>query len=132
MSSRKQTPDLLSQLMDGESYPDEFPKNRQAIAAPPTVRSVSIPRKQSDKNTRQPSATKLKGWNTQVASFQNLHGWRLRYIDGKEVKDWSRSMLIHQYLAYMGENGWELTSATSGQALFGLSDTYQLFFQKPS
>jgi hypothetical protein len=66
-----------------------------------------------------------------VVSFQEYKGWRPRYLDGKAIKDWTEGPLMHEYIASMGEQGWELATACSGDKLFGRSDKYQLYFKRP-
>jgi hypothetical protein len=70
-------------------------------------------------------------WEYRTASFQEHQGWRLRFIDGAEVKDWTGAPLLHEYLRLMGEEGWELAGAASGESLYGSMDKYQLFFARP-
>ncbi len=67
-----------------------------------------------------------------MASFQQYHGCRLRFIDGVEYNNWERAPLMHEYLAQMAQEGWELAAACAGERLFGVNDKHQLFFRRPA
>ncbi len=70
----------------------------------------------------------------QVWATQNdfeYKGWRLRYIDGKEVKDWFAGPRLHEYSDLPAGEGWQVAAACSGQAMFGHADKYQVFFKHP-
>jgi len=136
MSERKQTPDILSEILGGE-------------AASPSAGDIEVIRPQPAKppaapqrpaQSRRPAPAKsaastprsAKGWQLQVASFQERNGWRLRYVDGKEVAGWLSSPLLHEYIALQAAQGWQVAAACSGQPMFGLADKYQVFLQRPS
>jgi hypothetical protein len=38
--------------------------------------------------------------------------------------------VIHDYVNQLGEEGWELISASAGQSLYGLTDRHQLYFKR--
>jgi hypothetical protein len=42
--------------------------------------------------------------------FRDYGGFRPRYVNGEEVKQWKWAPLIHEYLNHLGEQGWELVS----------------------
>jgi hypothetical protein len=139
MSERKQTPDILAAILDGEA-PSEADFDAQALAraTPPprvktqTKRAATV--KATDKEKPAPTAKRPAvapaHWTYQVLSFQENHGWRLRFIDGREVRNWSEASTLAEMLAQMGEAGWELVSACSGEPMFGRADKYQLFFKR--
>ena len=52
-------------------------------------------------------------WEYAIVTFQDYKGWRPRYINGHELKDWMSGPLIHEYLADMGEEAWELAAASA-------------------
>ena len=125
MSDRKQTPDILAEMLGGET-PTEPP------APPPTPKAAkraAKPRKASSKDKRQ--SAKPMAWEYSVVSFQEYRGWRPRYVNGSELFDWMEGPLLHDYLAQMGAEGWELATASSGERLYGLSDKHQLYFKRP-
>lgn len=139
MSERKQTPDILAAILNGEA-PAEADFDAQALArATPPPRIKSQPKRAAAEKPAQPDKpaaavkprTPVTGhWTYQVLSFQENHGWRLRFIDGKEVKDWQEAATLAEMLAQMVEQGWELVSACAGEAMFGRADKYQLFFKR--
>jgi hypothetical protein len=125
MAERKQTPDILAEILSGA--PSEAPQPvRAATKTPPRAKKAAAPA-----TTKAPRAAKGR-WEYRVASFQHYHGCRLRYVDGVEAAHWERAPLLHEYLRQMAEQGWELVSACAGERLFGLNDKQQLFFKRMS
>jgi hypothetical protein len=139
MSERKQTPDVLAAILNGEA-PLQADFDAQALARatpPPRIKTQSkrTTPESSTKTEKSTQATKprpgaVAHWAYQVISFQDNRGWHVRFIDGKEVKNWTEAATLNEMLAQMGEDGWELVSACSGEAMFGRSDKYQLFFKR--
>jgi hypothetical protein len=128
MSERKETPDLLSEILGGEAAtPAASESPAKPSPAPAKPKTASKPRKTSTSPRRTKSQPK---WEYHLVSFQDHKGWRLRFVDGEEVEDWTDGPLMHEYLDLMGESGWELTSACSGEKLFGLTDKFQLYFKR--
>lgn len=139
MSERKQTPDILAAILNGETPPSvDFDAQALERATPPRRAKQPAKRAAAGKPATpakvaaqaRPGVSAPMRWTYQVLSFQQNHGWRLRFIDGQEVKDWSEAATLAEMLAQMGEQGWELVSACSGEALFGRADKYQLFFKR--
>ena len=139
MSDRKHTPDVLAAILNGEApVQADFDAAALARATPPP--RVKSPQKRtvpegSAKAEKLAQAAKARPsavthWTYQVVSFQENHGWRVRFIDGREVKNWAEAASLGEILAQMGEEGWELVSACSGEAMFGRADKYQLFFKR--
>jgi len=122
MAERKQTPDILAEILSGA--PTELPQPVKAAAkTPPRPRKATTP-----------AAPKLAKGRSEyrVASFQQYHGCRLRFIDGVEYSNWTSAPLMHDYLAQMANEGWELAAACAGERLFGVNDKHQLFFKRPA
>lgn len=135
MAERKETPDILSEILankpvDAPGMPS--PARKKQRESPP-AEAATPAAAAKPKSRRQPTKTSAKaaGWEYRLASFQEYHGWRLRYEDGVEAADWLESPLMHEYLAQMAEQGWELAAATSGEAMYGASDKQQLYFKRP-
>lgn len=42
-----------------------------------------------------------------------------------------KAPVIHDYADQLGDEGWELISASAGQSLYGLTDKRQLYFRRP-
>jgi hypothetical protein len=120
MAERKQTPDILAEILSGA--PSEAPQPvRTAAKTPPRPRKTPAP--------AEPKASKRR-LEYRVASFQQYHGCRLRYVDGVECSNWERGPLLHEYLRQMTMEGWELAAACAGERLFGVNDKHQLFFRR--
>lgn len=139
MSERKQTPDILAAILNGEA-PSEADFDAQALAraTPPPRVKTQAKRPASPKAAKEEKAAPAAKsrpvmpahWTYQVLSFQENHGWRLRFIDGREIRNWTEAPTLDQMLAQMSEDGWELVSACSGEPMFGRADKYQLFFKR--
>jgi hypothetical protein len=139
MSERKQTPDILAAILNGEA-PATADFDAQALARatpPPRVKTqpkraapVKTTKEEKTAPAAKPRPVAPVHWTYQVLSFQENHGWRVRFIDGKEVRNWSEAPTLGEMLVQMGEHGWELVSACSGETLFGRADKYQLFFKR--
>ena len=122
MAERKQTPDILAEILSGA--PTELPQPvRTAAKTPPRPRKATTPA------ASKPAKGRLE---YRVASFQHYRGCRLRFIDGVEVKNWTSAPLMHEYLAQMAKESWELAAASAGERLFGVDDKHQLFFKRPA
>jgi len=120
MAERKQTPDILAEILSGA--PTELPQPVKAAAkSPPKPRKTPAPAAPKQSKGR---------WEYRVASFQQYHGCRLRFIDGVEYRNWERAPLLPEYLAQMAAEGWELAAACAGERLFGVNDKHQLFFKR--
>lgn len=128
MNDRKQTPDILAEMLGGEipASPAQSPSSPPPAPAKP--RQTAKPRNAS-RNSKRPS-TKLNTWEYKVVSFQEYRGWRPRYVNGLELPNWMEAPLLHDYLDQMGADGWELATASSGEHLYGLSDKHQLYFKR--
>jgi hypothetical protein len=136
MSERKQTPDILSEILGGEAASPEVGDlegvRPQPAKPPATPQRLAQSRRPASAKPAASAARSAKGWQLQVASFQERNGWRLRYVDGKEVAGWLSNPLLHEYIALQAAQGWQVAAACSGQPMFGLADKYQVFLQRPS
>lgn len=129
--ARKETPDVLGEVLAGLG---EAP----AVAAPPAAPLAPAPRKpRSARASKEkaaapepPAIPAPRGWDYLVVSFSDYRGWRPRFINGQEVRNWMQAPLIHDYLAQLGEDGWEMAGAGGGKAMYGASDYYQAFFKR--
>jgi len=129
--ARKETPDVLGEVLAGLG---ETP----AVAASPAAPPAPAPRKPRGPRAPKEAASKPeppvqpapRGWDYLVVSFSDYRGWRPRFINGQEVRNWMQAPLIHDYLAQLGEDGWEMAGAGGGKAFYGASDYYQAFFKR--
>jgi hypothetical protein len=127
--ARKETPDVLGEVLAGVG---EAPALSAATTpAPPPAprkpRAVRAAPKEAAEPAAQPAS---RGWEYLVVSFSEYRGWRPRFINGQEIRNWMHAPLIHDYLAQLGEDGWEMVGAGGGKALYGASDYYQAFFKR--
>jgi hypothetical protein len=124
MANRKQTPDVLADVLGGESTTLEL----ENIAPAPRPRTPKAPSPQPQAPKKE--KPKKQDWEYLVVSFQDHKGWRARFENGRELKDWMDGPSIHQYIEQTGEDGWELVAASSGERLYGNSDSHQLYFKR--
>lgn len=140
MSDRKQTPNILADLLGGEKAGVEIPstvgealrpapKTRRR-AEPKSAGDAPISRRAAPAKEAAPAALLSKRWEHRLASFQEHNGWRLRYEDGKETPNWAAGPKLHEYISRMEAEGWQVAGACSGEAMFGVLDKYQIFFKR--
>jgi phosphoglycolate phosphatase-like HAD superfamily hydrolase len=146
MAERKQTPDILSEILAGGAASPPTPSPRyapqeeldpnQALAKPKAARKTA-PKTTQARKTGTPTKDSRAvpepptQWEYRVVSFQEHHGWRPRFVDGVERRGWTTAPLLHETLADLAQEGWELVTATSGEALYGAGDKRQLYFRRP-
>ncbi len=128
--ARKETPDVLGEVLAGLGEPPAAAAPAaQPAPAPRKARSPRAPKEAASK-PEPPAEPAVRGWEYLVVSFSDYRGWRPRYINGQEIRNWMHAPLIHDYLAQLGEDGWEMAGAGGGKALYGTSDHYQAFFKR--
>ena len=134
MADRKKTPDLLGfGLGDAPAADDELPIPIAATPAPTQAqdpapvpangtaskaRSTKKAKTKSSKKAATPASAPPASptpaspptWEYLTVTFRDYGGWRPRLIDGAEVSGWKRQPLIHDYLAQLGAQGWEMVS----------------------
>lgn len=129
--NRKQSPDVLAELLGAELPPQPAPDLETKVAAPRPVRAQPPadprPRRAPQPVLDVPPPT----WDTEIVTFQEHKGWRPRYVDGVEIQKWLAGPLVHDYLAKRGAEGWELAGATTAPHFYGVADSLQLYFKRP-
>lgn len=141
MSERKGTPDILGEILGGQpiSAPERTrehtskteTKPKSPALKTPAPSKPSRPRSARPKDTAGTTVeTNSQSWEYQVVSFQQKDGWKPRFINGLNVKDWAAGPLIHEFLQLMDRDRWELVSATSAKRLYGETDGLQLYFRR--
>ena len=123
---RNPTPDVLGELLAG---PAEAPVQ----TAPPSTGQPAPSKPRTVRTEKKPAAktaAEIVRWDYLVVSFGEYRGWRPRFINGQEIRNWMQAPVIHDYISQLGEDGWELVGAGGGKALYGASDHYQLFFKR--
>lgn len=106
MADRKQTPDVLGEILGGEPavpQPASTPKPEPAPAPKPGPKRRSPARRSG----RKPRTRKAR-WEYLEVVFRDYGGYRPRYINGEEQKYWKKAPPIHEVLNQLGEQGWEL------------------------
>lgn len=135
--SRKETPDVLAEILTAAPAiaPSQPPVAVQP--APPRARRSAKPKAQAASSASEPAPqpqTEPKPprerWEYLVVSLQNYRGWRPRFINGQEIRNWAQAPVIHEYVDQLGEDGWELVAASAGKQVYGASDQYQLYFKR--
>jgi hypothetical protein len=107
MSSRKETPDILGDILGGvRAYPSPVDEPGPLAAAPEPARPIE--------------------WEYREVVFRDYRGWRARSVNGRELGDWKTSPTVVEYLEQAGDDGWELVS---------MSDRYnnqkEAYFKRP-
>lgn len=135
--SRKETPDVLAEILAGAAAipPSEPPITAQP--PPPRGRRTSTSRAKTKPVAKEAAPEPQAGpnaprerWEYLVVSLQNYRGWRPRFINGQEIRNWAHAPVIHEYVDQLGEDGWELVAASAGKQVYASSDQYQLFFKR--
>ena len=97
MSSRKEMPDILGDILGGvRSYP---PVDESLPAAKPPAAAEQTP-----------APAEPSEWEYREVLFRDYRGWRARTVNGVELGDWKSAPTIVEYLAQAGREGWELVS----------------------
>lgn len=77
------------------------PARRKAQTPPATVSEAAPP---------VPVIVKPVEWEYREVIFRDYRGWRVRFIDGREPRDWKNGPTLLAYLEQAGKEGWELVS----------------------
>jgi hypothetical protein len=129
MSERKETPDVLSEILGGDIA--EPPTSISSSASKPASPKPKRARKTQTSQTGRRQVKSPTKWEYRLVTLQDYKGWRPRFIDGKALENWTEGPLMHEFIDHMGEDGWELVSACSGEKMYALNDKYQLYFKRP-
>jgi hypothetical protein len=135
MSKRKETPDILAEILGGDEPPVEaLPVPAQHAVRPPaekTIRKAESAPGQTRRTSTVPVKPAKQELEYLLVSFQYYHGWRPRFHNGRELDDWLRGPAIHEHIGQLAAQGWELVTAGSGERMYGAADSYQLYFRRP-
>ena len=104
MANRKQTPDVLGEVLGGAPAAPE-------PALPPT--SPPPKRKSAGARRRRPAKPAQARWEYLEVAFYDYGGYRPRYVNGEEQGGWKRAPLMYDYLNQLGQEGWELAAIGS-------------------
>ena len=145
MAERKETPDVLGELLGGPAAPAEpnpplrpdpplrpGPPSRpvppKAGAPQQPTAAPSEPRpslKLAPPKTAKPTANVVQWEYTQIV-FYDYAGWRPRSRDGAELPNWKNGPSMDATLQQLGEEGWEMAGIVPGQ-----HNQWHAFFKRP-
>lgn len=121
MSTRKPTPDNILEDVLGAAEIDETSSAIPVFQpTPPPPHQERPPRRKAQTAPATDTATppapivfKPVEWEHREVIFRDYRGWRVRYIDGRELRDWKNGPTLLEYLAQAGREGWELVSMSN-------------------
>ncbi len=135
MTERKQTPDVLAEILGSElSAPEPgapLPVGR--IADLPRGRPAAKPARRNPRPKPEPAVAAPAPavvWEYEIVSFQEYHGWRPRFVNGHELPRWMSGPAIHDYVNQRSAEGWELAAVAGGQSMYATNDRYQVYFRR--
>ncbi len=106
MSNRKQTPDILGDILGGTrslpTGPESLPPAAPPAPPPPPA------------------------WEYREVVFRDYRGWRARPVNGRELGDWKSAPTIVEYLETAGREGWELVSMSDRH-----NNQKEAYFKRP-
>ncbi|MGD8491218.1 MAG: hypothetical protein PVG54_14325 [Anaerolineae bacterium] len=106
MADRKQTPDILGEILGGDApAPPPAPAPEPKTPAEP---KAARRKKSPGRSTGRRAKTKRERWEYREIVFRNYGGYRPRYVNGEEQPGWKEAPVIHEYLNQLGDEGWEL------------------------
>lgn len=121
MSARKQTPDVLGDILGGAANADadaidmvgvEPPKPAPATRTPRTPRSKAAKAAPAAASAPVPAPPAAVEWEYREVIFRDYRGWRVRSVNGRELSNWKQSAMLTDYLAQAGAEGWEMVDIT--------------------
>ena len=94
---RNPTPDVLGELLAGPAeMPVQATSPIAAQPAPSKPRSVRAEKKPATKPAAPAeTAPPVMRWDYLVVSFGDYRGWRPRYINGQEIRNWMQACLLY-------------------------------------
>jgi hypothetical protein len=116
MSSESQPTDILDDIFSAD--PDETAENVPAFdlaastakARPARRKAQAPPADVSEVAPPVPVVIKPVEWEYREVIFRDYRGWRVRFIDDREPRDWKHGPTLLAYLEQAGKEGWELVS----------------------
>ena len=129
MAERKQTPNILGEILSGSGSSAELPAPAVPAAQPTKPPSPPQPARPA-RPAAAPKAADKTRWEYLVVSFHAQNGWHARFINGHELKDWTRGPQLHDVLDQLGAEGWELVTLTKAEPLYGTMDRMQAYFKR--
>lgn len=107
MSSRKEMPDVLGDILGGvRSYPSLADAVEPAAAAAASAGDAAPAQMIAASAAPAPPPA----WEYREVIFRDYRGWRTRVVNGRELGDWKQAPTAIEYLEQAGKEGWELVS----------------------
>lgn len=126
MSARKQTPDVLGDILGGATNADAeaidmvgvepvkpAPKPRKprtartgASKAAPAVAAPTV-------SAPDPAPVVAVEWEYREVVFRDYRGWRVRAVNGREARNWKEAQTLLEYVTQAGAEGWEMVNITN-------------------
>ncbi len=123
MPTRKETPDVLGAVL-GEAVADSSAQpGSSSVTTKPAQERAS--RKRSNVRKLQ-STQKLRKWEYQTVTFHEYGAWKPRLIDQIEIEGWKNMPGMPDYLAQLGDEGWELAGVSKIER-----NQIMAFFKRP-
>lgn len=116
MNNDSQPPDILDDIFSvnidkaGENIPTFDLATPKARPARRKTQALPSPAAVSEAAPPVPVIVKSVEWEYREVIFRDYRGWRVRFIDGREPRDWKNSPALLEYLEQVGKEGWELVS----------------------
>lgn len=105
MADRKQTPDILGEILGGETS-----VTPSILAAKPKPTQT---RQRVSRGSSRRSKPLRQQWEYMEVVFRDYGGYRPRFVNGEEQLNWKQAPVIYEYLNQVGEQGWELAGIGS-------------------
>jgi hypothetical protein len=117
MSNRKETPDVLGEILGVPGAGDTAALAAELVPAPDAKpRRKAAPQPKRSRQPVKPGAPVAAApeppptWEYREVVFRDYRGWRPMVVDGRARGDWKTAPLLHDYLRQAGDEGWELVS----------------------
>ncbi len=114
MSNRKETPDVLGELLGG-GVEESAPVAATVDASAAKPKKSPAPRRAKAPATGAPPVSPPPPppqWEYLEVTFREVRGWRPQIVNGRELARWKEKPVLQAYLAELGAEGWELVTLT--------------------
>ena len=122
MSARKQTPDVLGDILGGAANADAEAIDMVGVEPPkPAPKRQRESRAARVRRRRKPRRPRLRPrhrppvaveWEYREVVFRDYRGWRVRAVNGREARNWKERTTLAEYLEQAGADGWEMVNIT--------------------
>jgi hypothetical protein len=115
MASRKETPDVLGELLGGAGLEPVPPLPAPAAApAPPKPKKAKTPGSTPARTPKTPAPAPIAElpvqWEYLEVVFRDYRGWRAHAVNGRELGNWKNAAPLVDYVKRLGDEGWEMVS----------------------